>query len=391
MLTTRTPEWKLLWDREADAVELYDLAADPGETNDVSDEEPETVERFRQILEEHVAEARATDTDGPGDAVYLFEGKSFSDDVDRERGNFDYLMGCDLDVESSDVRAELFHWGEWFFELTGVDGVRFDAVKHVPAAFFLEWLNHVQRHLGRDLFAVGEYWSGESAALEHFIERTGRQVLLFDVGLQHDFARASRAGESFDMRKMFDSSLVARDPTMAVTIVANHDTQPLQALESVVEPWFKPLAYALILLRQGGYPCVFAADYFGASYRDVGRDGAEHDVQMDSHRWMIDRFLEVRRRNAYGDQYDYFDDPTLVGWTRLGDEDHPGGLAAVLSNGGGGSNGMETGAPNTTYYDHTEHVQAPVVTDEHGWGAFSCEPGSVSLWAPKGGDRGGAG
>lgn len=65
MLATRTPEWKLLWDREEDVVELYDLAADPGETTDVSDENPDVVERFRGLLEDHVAEARATDTELP--------------------------------------------------------------------------------------------------------------------------------------------------------------------------------------------------------------------------------------------------------------------------------------------------------------------------------------
>ncbi|MFP1495627.1 hypothetical protein ACLB1Q_02310 [Escherichia coli] len=37
-----------------------------------------------------------------------------------------------------------------------------------------------------------------------------------------------------------------------MTLVANHDTQPLQALRAPVEPWFKPLAYALILLRENG-------------------------------------------------------------------------------------------------------------------------------------------
>ncbi|MDI8752022.1 hypothetical protein MJH54_31455, partial [Salmonella enterica subsp. enterica serovar Montevideo] len=41
---------------------------------------------------------------------------------------------------------------------------------------------------------------------------------------------------------------------------ANHDTQPLQALEAPVEPWFKPLAYALILLRENGVPSVFYPD-----------------------------------------------------------------------------------------------------------------------------------
>jgi arylsulfatase A-like enzyme len=65
MLATRTPEWKLLWDRKTDDVELYDLSADPGETEDLSETEPEVVERFVGVLEEHVAKARATDTDLP--------------------------------------------------------------------------------------------------------------------------------------------------------------------------------------------------------------------------------------------------------------------------------------------------------------------------------------
>ena len=50
---------------------------------------------------------------------------------------------------------------------------------------------------------------------------------------------------------------------MAVTFVDNHDSEPGQALESFIEDWFKPLAYALILLRKEGLPCVFYGDYYG--------------------------------------------------------------------------------------------------------------------------------
>lgn len=60
-------------------------------------------------------------------AVYLFEGKRFNDNVDLEKGNFDYLLGCNLDIENPDVRQELQHWGRWYLETTGVDGFRFDA------------------------------------------------------------------------------------------------------------------------------------------------------------------------------------------------------------------------------------------------------------------------
>jgi alpha-amylase len=86
--------------------------------------------------------------DDKADAIYLFEGKSFDDSVDLDKGNFDYLMGCNLDINNPDVQKELLYWGEWFLETTGVDGFRFDATKHVRSDFFLDWLNHVQEHSG---------------------------------------------------------------------------------------------------------------------------------------------------------------------------------------------------------------------------------------------------
>lgn len=67
------------------------------------------------------------------------------------------------------------------------------------------------------------------------------------------------------MRGIFDGSLVQARPTDAVTLVDNHDTQPGEALESWIDPTFKPLAYALILFRGDGYPCVFAGDLYGCN------------------------------------------------------------------------------------------------------------------------------
>jgi len=316
-------------------------------------------------------------------AVYLFEGKSFHDEVDQEKGNFDYLMGCNLDIDNPDVRKELFYWGEWYMDTTGVDGFRFDAVKHVESWFFVEWLEHLRKHCKRDLFAVGEYWSGASEALKHFIKATEGNMMLFDAGLHYSFAAAGREGENYDLRTVFDNSLVKDHPDFAVTLVSNHDTQPLQSLESVVEPWFKPLAYALILLRRGGYPCVFAADYYGAEYKGPGRDGKEYEIKMPSHQWLIDRFLRARRSHAFGEQNDYFDDPHCVGWTRAGNAEHPGGLAVLLSNDGDGAKPMQTGSPGTTYIDLTEHVADPVVTNSDGWGDFRCPGRSVSVWVPE--------
>ena len=207
--------------------------------------------------------------------------------------------------------------------------------------------------------------------------------MLFDVKLHFNFARAGKEGENFDLQTIFDDTLVQNHPSHAVTLVSNHDTQPLQSLESVVEAWFKPLAYAMILLRKGGYPCVFAADYYGANYNDKGNDGNDHEIEMDSHQWLIDKFLSARKEYAHCEQYDYFDHPNCVGWTRMGKDEDPRGMAVLLSNGEEGRKKMDTGSPDTTYVDITNHTDGTVTTNGDGWGEFRCKSASVSVWVPE--------
>jgi len=315
--------------------------------------------------------------------ILLFEGKAFDDEVDMEKGSFDYLMGCDVDVKHPEVQAEIKRWGEWFYDTVGMNGVRFDAVKHAEAGFFPDWLNHVRNYAKEDILAVGEYWSYEIEALHHFISITGGGVSLFDAPLHLNFSQASKAGNTFNMAEIFENTLVKNEPALAVTIVANHDTQPLQALESVVEEWFKPLAYSLILLRREGYPCVFYADYYGTSYEDVGRDGNTHPIEMMCHRKTIDDLIQIRREHAYGDQYDYFDHANTIGWTRQGTAEHPGGLAVVLSNGDAGTKRMETSRPGHEFYDALGNIKDTITTDENGWADFRCNAGSVSVWLPR--------
>ncbi len=315
-------------------------------------------------------------------AVYLIKDKTFDRSVDIEKGNFDYLMGCDLDMDNSEVLGELKYWGEWCLDTTKIDGLRLDAVKHIEARFFYDWLKHLNNYAKKDLFTVGEYWSYEIDALNYFIAQTEGKIHLVDAPLHNNFHRASRQGQGYDLRQIFDRTLVQHQPTLAVTFVDNHDSQPLQSLESVVENWFKPLAYALILLREAGYPCVFYGDYYGADYRDKGRDGNEYDIVLKSHQVILDRLLQVRRDYAYGIQYDYFDHPNTVGWTRLGDVAHPDSMAVIMGNGDAGTKWMEVGKPDTTYIDLTQTINTSVVTNADGWGEFSCEGGSVSVWVP---------
>ena len=312
--------------------------------------------------------------------IYLLEGKQFDDDVALENGNFAYLMGADIDFEQPEVQQEITAWGKWYLDTTGVDGLRLDAIKHISAWFFPQWIDAMERHAGKDLFVVGEYWFNDLGTLQWYVDSVGGRMAVFDVPLHYNFHHASRSGGHYDMRRLLDNTMMQARPSHAVTFVENHDSQPLQALEAPVESWFKPLAYATILLRAQGYPCVFYADYYGAEYEDYGKDGNRHSVTIASERWWIDKFLHARRHYAYGPQYDYFDHHDCVGWTRLGDADHSRAMAVIMSDGPAGSKWMEVGRTHARFTDITGKIPDPVQTNEHGWGEFRCQGGSVSVW-----------
>jgi alpha-amylase len=309
--------------------------------------------------------------------LFRLRDKQFSTEVSHENGNYDYLMAADLDMGVEFVRGELAYWGDWLRSQIAVDGFRIDACKHIRTSFFPWWLGDRRRNAGQALFSFGEYWSGNVEDLHGYLGATGGCMSLFDVPLHQRFREASLAQSSYDLRTIFDRTLVQQQPALAVTFVDNHDTQPCQSLESWVEPWFKPLAYALILLRRDGYPCVFQGDYQPADvrYRDQGRE-----VTLYSHRFLIDKFLGARRSHGFGEQHDYFDHPNTVGWLRTGDGGHSGIMAVVLTNGVAGSKWMNTFRPGAVFRDVTGHVAGTITADANGWANFRCNDRSVSVW-----------
>lgn len=201
------------------------------------------------------------------------------------------------------------------------------------------------------------------------------QFALVDVGLHMSFFNASHQGKDFDLTHIFEGSLVASRPDLAITFVENHDTQRGQALESTVEDWFKPLAYGLILLRQEGKPCLFYGDYYGIS----------GDFAQASFKEVLDKLTLLRKEAVYGEQVDYFDHANCIAWTCLGDEEHPHPLAVILSNGDEGWKHVEIGQDfvGQTFVDYLGHCSEKVVVAEDGWLDIKVETGSISAWVPE--------
>lgn len=311
-------------------------------------------------------------------------GDSWEEMISDENGNYDYLIYNDIDFRNQAVREELNAWAKWYWYQRNFDGVRLDAVKHITPSFYPEWLKELREYTGKDIFAVGEYWApGQLNLLLKYIDATGGVMSLFDSSLHQNFHNASTQGNKYDMRKILDDTLVKVLPAKAVTVVDNHDTQPLQALEAPVEAWFKAIAYSIILLREEGYPCVFYPDLYAAHYKDKGKDGQEQEIwlaKVDE----LENLLRARNNYAYGNQRDYFDHQNCIGWTREGDSDH-GGCAVVLSNGDNGNKKMEVGNryAGKKFIDMLGKNPAEVEISGDGWGEFFAPAGSVSVWIEK--------
>jgi alpha-amylase len=303
----------------------------------------------------------------------LGENKSFSDSVDTEKGNYDYLMHSDIDYRNTDVIDETIKWGKWFAKELDIDGMRFDAIKHIDGDFIRVFLREIRLASGKSLYAVGEYWNADETILKSYIQDSADSLALFDVRLHYNFFEAANTGADFDMRTIFDNTLLSESPLNVVTFVDNHDSQPGQSLESWIADWFKPLAYALILLRKDGYPCLFYGDYYGA--------GGANPVMPKKE--ILDPLLKARLDYSYGDQVDYFDDPNCIAWIRKGDPFYNNsGLAVIMSNGEASQKLMSFGPDKakTKWSDITGNISGEVILDENGNGLFACNGGSVSVY-----------
>ncbi len=304
--------------------------------------------------------------------------------LSKEKGNFDYLMFSDIEFRNKRVRKELLKWGLWYLETTGVDGFRLDAVKHIRISFFKNWLSKLRQKTGKEIFSVGEFASPLDTLLT-YIKNTGGCMSLFDFPLHKKLSKAAHEGKDFDLPTLLDDTLVAKKPDSSVTFLDNHDTQPLRENESFVEAWFRPLAYALILLRKEGYPCVFYPDIYGAKYKGKNKEGEEVEIEI-SPCFGIKEMLKVRKDKAYGMQRDFFSNPHLIGWTREGTEDDDrSGCAVLINNFEEGELEMEIGARHAgqVFYEATGSREDTVKIEDSGKAVFKVNAGSAAVWVAK--------
>ncbi|KAF2715316.1 glycoside hydrolase family 13 protein [Pleomassaria siparia CBS 279.74] len=251
-------------------------------------------------------------------------GKDWAKDVSKEWGNGDYLMFNNCDYTNKVLSKDVKNWGVWVTKELGLGGFRLDAMQHFSHNLSMDFIKYVRDSVqdeGRDVFFVGEYWSGDVDILDAYLEKSLPDLHLYDAPLLYNMAMLSWDKKP-DLRTVFERTLVCTRPDNAVTLVMNHDTQKGQVMESPISPSFTPLAYALILFREAGYPCVFYGDMYGI---------CEPHAQRSTCGGKLADLILARKLYAYGEQEDYFLNPELVGWVRRGVDDEDGSMKAGMA------------------------------------------------------------
>jgi alpha-amylase len=276
---------------------------------------------------------------------------------------YDNLLGCEVRYADQATRDELIAWGQWLTTKLSLDGYRVDAVKHMLPSFVNAWFDTVKG----SRFAVSEAWLGDVNELVTYTDMLGGRTSLFDVPLHYVFVNMSNGNGAWDMRGLKFAGLTEQRGNLSVPFVDNHDTDASGgALTSPIVN-LKMLAYAYILTRDKGYPCVFWRDF-----DEYGLGSA------------IGQLVQIRKKYAFGGSFEHDEsDADVYVYSRLGDAAHPGsGLLLLLNDGAARTKTVKTFFPNQTLHDRTGNSSAAVTTGADGTGNFPVPARSYGVWTP---------
>jgi alpha-amylase len=261
---------------------------------------------------------------------------------------WDNLLGCELRLRDPAVSAHLIEWGKWLTSELKLDGYRLDAVKHMYTPFLRAWIDAVRG----DRFLVSEAWFGDRNQLIAYAGELGRSQF-FDVPLHYAFS--AMAAGNYDMRNLRGAGLVGIKPELAVTFVDNHDTTNAGALYSPVSQ-LKLHAYAYMLLRERGVPCVFWKDWF--------EDGLGGEIEK-----LI--ALRISHGKGEGREHDESDADVYI-------YERTGGLLLLLNDGAAASKKVTTTFRSKTLVN--KKTGATVTTNAEGVGTFTVSARDYAVW-----------
>jgi alpha-amylase len=259
----------------------------------------------------------------------------------------------DLCHRNPDVYTALLEYVRYLLETIGIDGFRYDCVKGYGGWMVraIQELRGLRGDIAYRPFGVGECWDTDRNILDWMAEANAwsdNPCSAFDFPLR-DLLKNLCDTYGFSLRNLAPSdasqlpcqpspsqnpsgpvgTVLASDPTLAVTFVENHD---IVRSNPIVND--KMLAYAYILTHEG-YPCVFWQDYFN------------WDLAQSTNESGIDALVKAHESNAGGSTVVLHIDDNLYIMQRTGTNAQKG-LVFVLNN-----SAAWAGAPVRTQWPNT--------------------------------------
>ncbi|MBI4817044.1 MAG: thrombospondin type 3 repeat-containing protein [Deltaproteobacteria bacterium] len=238
---------------------------------------------------------------------------------------------------AEDVREYLIRWIKWFGQTTDCDGLRLDAIKHVPPQFFgvdfpsdpIAFNQAFQDNLDQrrgstdevdddgfeDGLLFGESFTGDFGSLLMY-RRTGMYLLDFPLlfKMAHDGGVFARSGDG-DLGQLSypqggmdgaDTEFGGLGRTAGVAFVQSHDTNA---------PGAQPNgAYAFVMTRAGHGVVFFDGNnHDSTTFVKPGREDALGELGST----VITNLLSIRRRFARGGMFNRFVDGDTYVYERV--------------------------------------------------------------------------
>ncbi|PRY11647.1 alpha-amylase [Pontibacter ummariensis] len=233
--------------------------------------------------------------------------------------------------------------GKYYKNTLGFHGWRFDYVKGFHPSVVKKWNAAVGG------VSIGEYWDADVELVYNWCLEANSGA--FDFPLYYALDKAL---DENMMYRLENKGLIAKDPSLAYTFVANHDTDEISARN-------KLQAYAYILTAEGT-PFIFYKDY---------------ETLLDKTK--LNTLIWIKKNLAAGSSTKLFASATEYIFSRNGTP----GLVTYINNGTADKERkVQTRWANTVLKDFTG-INPDITTDASGLVTIPSKANSYAVYSPK--------
>lgn len=239
------------------------------------------------------------------DTQGIFNHESWTDYSTYEHGIYHSMYGlADLNQLNNTVDSYLKEAVDYWLDL-GVDGLRVDAVKHMPSGWQTNWLSGIYEE--HPVFVFGEWFSGgtgNDADMTKFANESGMSLLDFRYANAVRNALGNDSGTMKDLYAVMEETAADYDEVLdQVTFIDNHDMSRFMTLANGNARDVEN-AYVLLMTSRGVPTIYYGSEQYatGASDPDNRGDMTSFNTSSTAYR-VISALSPLRKNNpaaAYG-------------------------------------------------------------------------------------------